>query len=110
TLTPAQVGSQTQSNLTVTRGIASELNQVLNRYLDPTTGRLKSVNDNFQAQSDGIQKQIDFQTQFMQQQQQALVQQFATLESPVSQLKGVGNLLSSQLTGLISTSTSSSKG
>ncbi len=110
TLTPAQVGTQAQVNLTVSRGIASQLNQVLNRYLDPTTGRLKSVNDDFQTQTDDIQKQIDFQTQLMQQQQQALVQQFAALESTVSQLKGVGSLLSAQLTGLISTSTSSSKG
>jgi flagellar hook-associated protein 2 len=110
TLTPAQVGSQTQSNLTVTRGIASQLNQVLNRYLDPTTGRLKSVNDNFQTQSNDIQRQIDFQTKLMQQQQQALVQQFAALEGTVSQLKSVGNLLSVQLAGLVNTSTNSSKG
>ena len=107
TLTPAQVGSQTQANLTVTRGIASQLNQVLNRYLDPATGRLKSVNDNFQTQSNDIQKQIDFQTKLMQQQQQALIQQFAGLESTVSQLKSVGSLLSAQLTGLVNTSNSS---
>lgn len=110
TLTPAQVGTQAQVNLTVTRGVASQLNQVLNRYLDPVTGRLKSVNDNFKAQTDDIQKQIDFQTQLMQQQQQALVKQFAALEGTVNQLKSVGNLLSVQLAGLVSTSTNSSKG
>jgi flagellar hook-associated protein 2 len=105
TLTPAQVGSQMQSNLTVSRGIASQLSQVLNRYLDPITGRLKSINDSLQTQSDDIQKQIDFQTQMMQQQQQALVQQFAALEGTVSQLKSVGSYLSAQLTSLVNTST-----
>ncbi len=109
TLTSSQVSSPVQSNLTVSRGIASQLNQVLNRYLDPVTGRLKSINDSLQSQSDDIQKQIDLQTQLMQQQQQALLQQFAALEGTVSQLKSVGSYLAGQLTGLTSTPASSPK-
>ncbi|HLJ94166.1 MAG TPA: flagellar filament capping protein FliD, partial [Gemmataceae bacterium] len=101
-LTPTQVGSQAQANLTVTRGVASQFDQVLNRYLDPTTGRLKSINDSFQSRADDIQKQIDFQTQFMQEQQQSLVEQFTALETTVSQLKTAGGLLGAQLTDLSS--------
>jgi flagellar hook-associated protein 2 len=99
-LTPAQVGAQTQADLTVSRGVASQFGQLLNRYLDPITGRLKSINDSFQTRADDIQKQIDFQTQFMQAQQQSLVEQFAALESTVSQLKSAGSLLGAQLSGL----------
>lgn len=97
TLTPAQVGTQTQANLTVSRGVASKVNLVLNKYLDPLTGQLKTENTSLQSRVDDIQKQIDFQTKLLQNQQDALVKQFAALEATISQLKTSGDFLNTQL-------------
>ena len=97
-LTPSQLGNNPVATLTVKRGIASKLDLILQGMLDPVTGRLQTITSGFDSQIQDIQKQIDRQTVSMQAQHDALVAQFAALESTVSKLQSAGSFLSNQLT------------
>jgi flagellar hook-associated protein 2 len=112
TLQPWQVGSAPQASLTVTRGVAAQLGGALNTLLDPTTGQLQTIDQNFQDQIAAYQKQIDLLQQEYNQRQAQLAQQFANLESAVNNLKTASGFLTAQTTALLSlngTSSSSSR-
>jgi flagellar hook-associated protein 2 len=100
TLSAAQVGSGTSANLTVTRGIAAQLGVALDSLLDPVSGRLKTIDDNFQQNINDIQKEIDQEKAFMAQKQQDLLNQFVAMETAISQLQSVSGTVSSMLSGL----------
>lgn len=100
TLASGQVQDGADANLTVTRGIASRLNQVLDGMLDPVNGRLKAIDDSFQSQVDDLKKAIDRQNARTQEKQDQLVQQFAAMESIVSQLKSQNDFLTAQFAAL----------
>lgn len=102
TMTANQVVGGAEGTVTVTRGLASELGNVLQKFLDPVNGRLKSLDKGFQDNIDGLQKSIDRQTARIQAQQENLVKQFAAMEGIVSKLKNMGNYLTGQLAGLSS--------
>jgi flagellar hook-associated protein 2 len=98
-------GTPTTANVTVTQGLAGRLGAVLNKYLDPATGRLKSVTDSLQQQYDDIGKTITKQNEILQQKTDQLTQQFAAMETAVNNLKG----LQSQLASLVPVSYTGSK-
>jgi flagellar hook-associated protein 2 len=100
TMTPAQVGGGVQTDLTITRGLASMMDAVITSLLDPTNGRMKSIDDSFQSTEDNIQKEIDRQTAAMTAKQQSLAQQFINMEQAISQLQGIGNYLTTQFAQL----------
>jgi flagellar hook-associated protein 2 len=97
TLTAAQIVPGPEASITVTRGVASRLDRVLNRLLDPVTGRSKTIDDGFQDQVDDLDKTIGKQNELLQSRQQTLLRQFVALESLVSQLKSTGDFLTAQL-------------
>lgn len=97
TLGAAQVVDGPEASVTVTRGVASKLDVALSGLLDPVSGRLKTVDDGFQATIDDLEKSIKTQNDIMDLQRQALVQQFADLEATVSKLKSTGDFLTAQL-------------
>jgi flagellar hook-associated protein 2 len=99
TLSQSQLGGSPTATVTLTRGLASQMGIALNGLLDPVTGRLKTIEDSFKQQADDVQKQIDEQNQFIDARRQALIEQFVNLETTISQLQGMGGLLS----GLTST-------
>ena len=92
------------ANLTVTQGLAGQLNQVLNEYLNPTTGQLATVNNQYQTEINNINSQITTDNTQLQTQTTNLTNQFAAMEQSVSNLKNVQSLLS----GLVTTTTTSS--
>src|SRR6185437_6814143 len=47
-LTADQVAQGATGTVNVTRGVASRLGQVLNSFLDPVSGRLKTIDQSFQ--------------------------------------------------------------
>ncbi len=104
TLTPSQVGSGVEGSLTVTRGFASSLDQVLGDLLDVENGLLASIDDGFTDQLDSIQASIDRQTATFDRQKESLLTQFQALETAISQMQSTGNYLSSQLANLPSLS------
>jgi septal ring factor EnvC (AmiA/AmiB activator) len=93
-------------DLTVSRGIGSQLNQLLNKLTDPFSGRLTTIDHELQINVDDLQKSIDQQKTLISDKQQQLAEQFATLESTISSLKQIGSQLSTQLTSFTTSSTS----
>lgn len=102
TLTPSQVVAGEEATLTVTRGVASRLDQVLGSLLDSTTGRVKQVTDRFDDEAEDIQIVIDRQKARFNSQQESLLRQFAALETAVNELQTTSSFLNAQLTGLSS--------
>lgn len=100
TLSAGQLVEGIEASLTVTRGVAARLDQILGQLLDSTTGRVKQVDDRFDETAADIQKVIDRQNARFEAQQASLIRQFAALESAVSELQSTSNFLSAQLASL----------
>jgi flagellar hook-associated protein 2 len=111
-LTPTQVAANPQVNLTVSRGVASTLNQTLDSLLNPTSGRLQTVDQSFESQIQNFQNQINQSNTAITQQETQLTAQFASLEGIISQLKNessiIGTLTPNQTSSLIGLSPASS--
>jgi len=101
-LTAADVQPGAEAEITVTRGLAARLDQILNDVLDPVTGRLKSINDGFDETIESLQVSIDRQTAVFEQQREKIIQEFIALESAISELNNTSSFLASQLAGLSS--------
>ena len=101
-LTSAQVIPGAEANVTVARGVASRLDQVLGQLLDSTTGRVKHVDDRFDDQIEDIDKVISRQAARFDAAQQSLLRQFAALESAVAELQNTSSFLTTQLASLSS--------
>ena len=106
-LTPDQVGGGTQTTLSVTRGIASQLNALLNSFTDSITGRFKTIDNGFNQELTDLEAQKTQQTNAMNAKQQQLLTEFADMEKTLAQLQAVSNALNS-LSSNTSTTTSSS--
>lgn len=96
TLSADQIGAGVTSDLTVSQGLASRLSQVLNRYLDPVSGRFKTIDTGFQQQAKDIDQTITRQNDLLNQKKNELVQQFAAMETAISRLKSLGDQLTAQ--------------
>jgi flagellar hook-associated protein 2 len=83
------------ASLSVTQGLASRLNQVLNKYLDTGNGRFKTINDGYQSSIDDIESTISKQNDVLAEKTDQLTQQFAAMETAVNNLKGLQAQLSS---------------
>ncbi len=108
TLSAAQVGIGAQANLTVTRGIAAQLDAALSSMLDPVTGRLAEINTSFNQQINDYQQQITTDTNLMQARQQQLVTEFVTMEQTIAKLQSVSQFISAQALSLPGSNTQSS--
>jgi flagellar hook-associated protein 2 len=83
----------TTADLSVTQGVASRLGTVLNKYLDPVNGRFETIDNQFAATADGIDKTITRQNQLVEDKTQSLLKQFVAMETAVSKLKNLGTQL-----------------
>ncbi len=83
--------------LTLNQGLAGRLNAALSKYLDSVTGRFKTIDDAYRAQTLDIDETISRQNDILTQKTDELQRQFAAMESSVSRLKG----LQSQLATLV---------
>jgi flagellar hook-associated protein 2 len=110
TLNAAQVAASPTTNVTVTRGLASSLNQTLNNLTDPVNGRFLSIDQGFKDQIANIETTITNDNNLIQQQQDQLTAQFAALESQISQLKNIGNTITAQLNANTTNSSGFSQG
>jgi flagellar hook-associated protein 2 len=102
TLSPAQILGGSEGTVTVTRGVASRLDQALNRLLNAETGKLSTVNQRFEETIESLQSSIDRQNAAFELQQQRLIEQFTALETAMSQLQSTSSFLSGQLAGIAS--------
>lgn len=109
-LTPAQITGSPEATLTVTQGVAAQLNNVLNQMLDPVSGLLTTANQSLQSQASSLATTIQQQQQNMQQEQSTLLQEFVNMESTLASLQTAGNALGSSLIGFSSSSSASGGG
>ncbi len=100
TLTPAQIVAGVEGTVTVSRGLASSLDQMLGELLSTEDGLLTSVDDSFDEQLKNMQTTIDRQKEAFDRQQDSLVRQFVALETAISQMQATSNYLSGQLANL----------
>jgi flagellar hook-associated protein 2 len=103
TMTDSQVQSGVDAELDLTRGIGSRLDQLLGSLLDPTTGRIKTANDEFDAKIEDIDDTIARQNELFESRRTQLELEFVNLESAVSQLQSQGSFIAAQLGGSTST-------
>ena len=81
---------------------ASKLDQALGKMLDATTGRIKIVNDGFDDKTEALQKAIDRQNEFFDQQEKKLNDQFIALVDPAPKGAINGNISFDSLSNPVS--------
>lgn len=102
-VTTTGVSSTTDlGSFTYTPGLAQSLATVASAMSDPTSGEITQTIKNMQAQSTGLNTQIQFYASIVSQQQKILMAQYATLEATIGSLKNQSSSLASQLAGLSS--------
>lgn len=84
-------------DVTVTQGLAGRLNAVLSKYLDPTAGRFKGINETYQQQVDELAGSVTAQNELMEEKKEQLALRFAAMESAVNNLKGLQSQLASMI-------------
>ena len=99
-LTPSQVVDGSEGEITVTRGITSQLDLLLDTFLEPETGTLATINEEFDANIAAIDESIARVNEVVESQRERLVREFAALESVLAELQNTGNVLASQLTSI----------
>ncbi len=91
TLTSAQVlAGDNSSNVTVTRGIASSLDQTLSGLTNQSTGRLQAIDQSYTTQIANVNAQITQDNTEYTDQENSLTEQFANMEVEINQLKTEG--------------------
>ena len=101
-LSSSQLQAGVDATLNLTRGLASRLDLTLNSILDSVDGRVKTVNDGFDAQVTDLEETIVRQAALVEQRKNSLIEQFVALESSISQFQNVGNFLAASLTNISS--------
>ena len=96
-MSPAQVVDGSEASITITRGVAARLDQLLGSMLDSVSGPVKQVDDRFDQTAADIQKSIDRQNARFEAAQESLIKQFTALESILNQLQTTSTFVGSQL-------------
>ena len=91
----ATAASPGTTDLTVTQGLAGRLNQVLSKYLDPTAGRFKTINETYQKSIEDFDTSITKQNDLITAKKEELTRRFAAMETAVNNLKGLQTQLAS---------------
>ncbi len=99
-LVPGQVVAGIEGTVTVSRGLASSLDQVLGQILNTESGILTSADDGYDRQIESVQKSIDRQKTVFDLQEASIRKQFQALESAISQLNATSSYLGGQLSSL----------
>lgn len=107
TMTAAQVAVGTDGEVTVSRGFASRIDQLIGNMVDTETGVLKSIKEKFSAQADSVQESIDRQEALFEKQEQDLIAQFVALERALGELESTSSFLTQQFANLSSLKTGS---
>jgi len=95
-LGPSDLGPGSESEFTVTRGVAARLEQVLAGAVAPEGGSLQSADDSFTEELTRIKSQLDRQNALVESQRTRLLRQFQAMETALGQLKSVSSLLDQQ--------------
>ncbi|HRA88572.1 MAG TPA: flagellar filament capping protein FliD [Planctomycetaceae bacterium] len=100
TLSAANISSETDAELTVTRGLGAILNKSLDEMLAAHNGLAATTNTGFDKQLTDLQASMDRQQAVFDRQQEQLSKQFSALESAISSLQSTSSYVSAQLANL----------
>lgn len=98
TLSAGDLGPARESQVTVTRGVAATLEQLLANAIDPESGTLQNADDALTFELTRIQDQLDRQNAIVETQRSRLLREFQAMEAALGQLQSVSGLLGQQLT------------
>ena len=93
TLSPSQIGTGNQAQVSVARGIASQLDGLMNQLTDPQTGRLTTIQSGFTTELTNLTTQQTQLTNAMNAKQQQLETQFANMETELAQLQAASSAI-----------------
>ena len=99
-LSPSEIVSGSEADVTVTRGIAASLDSILDDLLDPVDGGLKTIDDGLDEQAKSFQDSLERQQTLFNLQQESLIREFVALESALAELNSTSDFLTTQLAGL----------
>ncbi|MEP3482286.1 MAG: flagellar filament capping protein FliD [Fuerstiella sp.] len=100
TLTPDQVTSGNESELTLTRGVASTLGQLIGDFQSTESGLLQTVNQRFSQEVEDIDDAIARQEEIFATQEQELREEFVALEQALGELQSTQSFLTQQFAQL----------
>ena len=84
-------------DLTVTRGIASQLNLMIDSMIDPESGLIDNADSAFDDQVESVEFSIDRVTQVFESKREQLIRDFQALETSISEIQNISSFLTSQL-------------
>lgn len=85
------------ATISMTEGLASSLDKILNDMLDAVDGDIKTVNDAFDGEIESIQQSIDRLNARFETSREKLLRQFTALESAVGELQTTSSFIAGQL-------------
>ncbi len=100
TLTPGQISSGVEAELTVTRGVTARIDEYLGNFLDPVKGGMKILTDSYEQQIESFDESIKRVTEITNTKRDQLIRQFAALEQSLGQLQTTQSFLGAQLASL----------
>ena len=95
-----QIEEGPEGSLSVSRGVTSRLDQYFETVLDPETGTVRTVNDNFELRLESLDASIQRVNEISEARSASLVEQFTILERTLSELQSTSSFLASQLASL----------
>ncbi|HWL07254.1 MAG TPA: flagellar filament capping protein FliD [Planctomicrobium sp.] len=105
-VTPGQVTSGTEGSITLTRGVASKMNSLIDKLLDADRGILVTLEKRFEEQINTIQTQVTRNQELFDKQKESLLARFQAMETALQQMQSLSSMLGTQLAGLGSMSSS----
>ena len=99
-LSDSEIVAGVEADVTVTKGLAATLDDLLNDLLDPVSGGLKTIDERFDSEAQSLQDSLDRQQSLFDLQREALIREFVALETSLSELKSTGDFLTTQLASL----------
>ena len=100
TLAPSQITGTYQSELTVTRGFASQIFEQIESLTDTDSGRIAAADEAFQDQIESIDVSIDRLNAIFEERRQKLVADFVAVETQLSSLQNTSSALIGQLSNV----------
>ncbi len=96
TATPVQIaaaGGSLNAKVTVTTGVAAQINYQLDSLTDPTDGLFQRSVENFQSRIDSFQTEIQRQEDILERRRLALINEFTQLELALAQMQNQSSFL-----------------
>ena len=100
TLDPSQVSTGVEGEITVTRGITSQLDFYFGELLDTTTGSIATVNEDYDLRIESLDASIERVREITESRRNYLIEEFTALERALSELQTTSGFLASQLTSI----------